>query len=447
MESNNTEDAKKNSKSIKISSVRASDNKLEVELDISEEITKYFFKNSFEVTYDKNIEDVDESILAIPAVCATIHIAWATGADLYVEKLDEAFLSSLPNIRKEFQRFYPKFSSSGDIHVQKIITNKFNNKQIATLFSGGLDSIVSYITQKDKHPILITIQQSTTSPQNKDHDSKMRNLHQKFAEQEGLRIHFIESDLLLIYSDTLNNQLLAYDFETKDWAGYVNMGLVTTGLCAPLTGEKIGRLVLASAYPKNYRQPDSAHFLDYIDFSWADINVFYDNSDLSRQEKIRHVLKLNPQYLKYLRSCMLANQRRSDLKECGECEKCLRTITGLILEGIDPNECNFNIKNKVLDYIKTLFIKRLLYSNSIYFWKDIQNYIPNTIKDDEVSKKYHAKEFFEWFRGFELANYQQERSFFNKLRRRFYSLKYCGIDYPKQENRLYILKRTSKKKR
>jgi len=86
VESNNTEDVKKNSKSIKISNVRASDNKLQVELDISGEITKYFFKNSFEVTYDRNIEDVDESILAIPAVCAIVQVAWATGADLYVEK-------------------------------------------------------------------------------------------------------------------------------------------------------------------------------------------------------------------------------------------------------------------------------------------------------------------------------------------------------------------------
>ena len=446
MDSNKSQNPKRNSKFIKISNVRATDNKLEVKLDFSKEVGKYFFKNHFEVYYDKNIGNVDESILSIPAVCVTIQVAWATGADLFVKKLDKDFLSSLPNIRKEFQRFYPKFSSSGDIHVEKIITNKFNNKQIATLFSGGLDSIVSYITQKDKHPILITIQKSTTSPHNKDYDSKMRNLHQKFAEQEGLRIHFIESDLPATYSDTLNHQLLAFDFETKDWFGYVSYGLVTSGICAPLTGEKIGRVVLASGYPKNYRQAEGAHFLDYIDFSWADINVFYDNSDLSRQEKIRHVLKLNPQYLKYLRSCIFANQRRSDLKECGECEKCLRTFTGLILEGIDPNECNFDIKNNVLDYIKTLFIKRLMYSN-MYFWKDIQNHIPNTIKDDEVSKKYHAKEFFEWFRGFELANYQQGSSFFSKLRRLFYSLKYDGIDYSKQVIQQYILKRISKKKR
>jgi len=119
----------KNSKFIEISNVRATDNKLKVELNFSKNMTKYFFKNSFEVTYDKNIENVDESILVIPAVCATVQIAWAAGADLYVKKLDEAFLSSLPNIRKVFEGFYPKFSSSGDIQVQKSIVNKFNNSK------------------------------------------------------------------------------------------------------------------------------------------------------------------------------------------------------------------------------------------------------------------------------------------------------------------------------
>jgi len=133
------------SNSIKISSVRASDNKLLVELQISEEISKFFFKNNFEVTYDKNIENIDESILSIPAVCATVPIAWASGTDLYAEKLDETFLSSLPNIRKVFEGFYPKFSSSGNIHVKKIIANKFNNTQTALLFSGGLDSLVSWL--------------------------------------------------------------------------------------------------------------------------------------------------------------------------------------------------------------------------------------------------------------------------------------------------------------
>jgi len=431
VESNNTEDVKKNSKSIKISSVRASDNKLQVELDISEEITKYFFKNSFEVTYDVNIEDVDESILAIPAVGATVQIAWATGADLYVEKLDETFFSSLPKIRKVFEGFYPKFSSSGNIHVQKIITNKFNNTQTALLFSGGLDSIVSYIRNKDEHPILITLLKPSNS-----NFKKIKDFHRKFADQEGREIHFIESNIWDNISDTFNNPLLTDKFQTKGWWGKVSHGLIIWGLCAPLTVKRIGRILFASTYPKNYNLPQGSHYLNYTNVSWADVNIVYDASDITRQGKL-HVLKINPRDQKYLRSCLLSNVGGTNFKECGYCEKCLRTITGLILEGIYPNECNFNIKNKVLDYIKNLFLAGSLKTDT-FFWQDIQNNISDSIYNEEISQRYHAKQFFEWLREFDFTNYKQPNSFFHQLKHYYYSIKYNGIDYTRQKIRMHI---------
>jgi len=431
-----------NSKSIRITNVTASDNKLEVELDISKKIAKYFFKNSFEVYYDKNIENVDESILAIPAVCATVQIAWATGANLYVKKLDETFLFSLKKIRKVFEGFYPKFSSSGSIHVQKIITNKFNNTQSALLFSGGLDSLVSYITHKDQNPILITLLKPYKS--NNDYHNKIRNFHRKFADHEGMEIHFIESKMMDELSDTLNNRLLAREFNVYNWWGGVSHGLILLGLCAPLTVERIGRVILASSYQKKIRTPHGSHFLVSTDFSWADVNVFYDASDLTRQGKIRHVLKANPQYHKYLRCCLSSNEGRADLKNCGDCEKCLRTIAGLILEGIDPNKCNFDIKNNILDYIKKLFITGSL-QTYLYTWEVIQNHIPDTINNDEVSQRYHVKQFFEWLREFNLANYKQGDSFFSKLKHIYYSSKYNGIDYSKQEIRMYFRRRMANK--
>jgi len=440
VESNNTEDATKNSKSIKISNVRASDNKLQVELDISGEITKYFFKNSFEVTYDRNIEDVDESILAIPAVCAIVQVAWATGADLYVEKLDETFLSSILKIRKVFERFYPKFSSSGNIHVQKTIANKFNNTQTALLFSGGLDSIVSYIRNKDERPILITL----LKPGNSNYN-KIKDFHLKFAEQEGMEIHFLESNMWDNISDFTNNRLLGDEFKTKDWWGHVSHGLILLGLCVPLTVERIGKIIFASTYPKNYSLPHGSHFLDYTDGSWADVNIVNDSSDLTRQGKIRYVLKRNPLYQKYVRSCLLSNEGGTNFKECGYCEKCLRTITGMILEGIEPNECNFDVKNNVFDYIKNLFISGSLYTD-LYFWQDIQSNISDIINNDEISQRYQAKQFFEWLREFDFANYKQPNSFFHQLKHYYYSIKYNGIDYTRQKIRINFSKISSNKK-
>ena len=151
---------------IKISDITVSDCQLKIKFDFSKELSKYFFKNSFEIFYDQNIENVDESILSIPAVLPLIPIAWACGAEFFVDKLDESCFRSLKNLRKVYSNYFPKFSSSGDIHVQKIISNRFNNNRNSLLFSGGLDSLISYVRNKDKNLILITLLRTSDFPEN-----------------------------------------------------------------------------------------------------------------------------------------------------------------------------------------------------------------------------------------------------------------------------------------
>ena len=436
----------KNSKFIKISNVRATDNKLEVKLDFSKEVGKYFFKNHFEVYYDKNIGNVDESILSIPAVCVVIHIAWATGADLYVDKLDETFLLCLKKIRKAFEKNFPKFSSSGDIHVKEPIVNKFNNKQSALFFSCGLDSLASYKRNKDQNPILITILSVNKSNHLVEFNNDLKNLIQKFAKQEGREIHFIRSSLTnFTRNDIINDRLLCRDFKIINWWQDVAHGFIRLGLFAPLAVHRIGRVLVASTYSKNFQGFDGFHFLADNDFSWADIGAVYDG-DLTRQEKIQY-LKSSPNYLTNLIVCFTPIQRPY-LKNCGFCSKCLRTITGLILEGIDPNECNFDIKNNVLDEIKDLMNGCKFLFKYRHLFPDIQNYIPDTLEDNQACRKYHAKEFFEWFRDYQFPgdDYSEGIGFINKLKLIYYCLKYNGINFTVNKIKISAMEKISRMK-
>jgi len=412
---------------IEISRVNAINNKLEVKLAFSKKMSRYFFKNGFEVFYDKNIENVDESILTIPAVLFTIQISWATGADLYVKKLDETCLMFLKKLRKVFETYFPNFSASGNIYVQKIIANKFNNKQSALFFSGGLDSLYSYVRNKDQNPILVTLLGVNDSNRLDKRNNDLKNLTQKFSEQEGMEIHFIRSMLWSWKNGIINDRMLDHDFKVRWWHDVATC-FVALGLVAPITVERIGRILYASTFPKNHRPTNSQgqHFLADNDFSWSDLDVVYDGN-LSRQEKI-HFLRNTPNYLKNLRVCTFPIQSPNP-KNCGCCVKCWRTITGLILEGIDPNECNFHVKNNVLDEIKDmlnscpfLFIYR-------YFFPDIQRHVPDTIKDDEISRKYHAKQFFEWFKDYKFSDYKKGYRVTNYLKFFYYCGKYNGIDF------------------
>jgi len=428
----------KNSKFIKISSVNAINNKLEVKFVFSKKMSKYFTNDSFSVIYDKNIENVDESILSIPAVLAVIPIAWATGSDLYVEKLDETCLLYLKKIRKLFKETYPQFSSSGNIHIQKIIPNKFDNKRIALFFSGGLDSIDSYKRNKDQNLILITIL----------HVDRFNNLGvigndkkivtKKFSEQEGTEIHYIQSSLWgHSEHDFINTNLLTDEFKIVWWT-YVAYSFIQWGLVAPLAVGNIGKVLYGSTYPKNYQSNYSQHFLHEYSYSWANIDVLYDGN-LSRQEKIRF-LKNTPHLLKNLLVCDTPIRSKNS-KNCGFCVKCWRTITGLILEGIDPNECNFHIKNNILDEIKDILNNCQFLFEYRYYFPDIQRHMPNTIEDNEINQRYCSKQFFEWFKNYKFPEYKKGILFLSNFKLFYFSIKYNGICFTVGQTLEYFRRR------
>jgi len=418
----------KNSEFIEISSVNAINNKLEVKLAFSKKMSRYILKNSFEIIYDKNIDNVDESILTIPAVLATIPISWATGADLYVKTLDETCLMFLKKLRKAFEGYHSQFSTSSQIHVQKIVSNKFNNKRSALFFSAGLDSIDSYKRNKDQNPILVTLLEVDESNRLDKNNNGIKNLTQKFAEQEGLDIHFIRSMIWnFSRNKIINDHNLDHDFKVNWWLDVAG-ALLDFGLVAPITMERIGKIMLASTYPKDFiaSHYHGFHFLAFDDFSWSDIDVVYDGN-LFRQEKI-HFLSNTPNYLKNLLVCFTPIQNPNP-KNCGCCMKCWRTIMGLILEGIDPNECNFDVKNNILDEIKDMLIVCPFLFPHKSLLADIQRHISDIIKDDTISRRYHAKEFFEWLKNYKFPEYKKGNKVFNYLKFFYYCEKYNGINF------------------
>jgi|GEM_PF-974637 len=427
---------------IRISQVKAVDNKLIIKLDLSDDIRKFFLRDNFVIQYDKRIDEVDESILTIPPLFVVAPIAWAAGANVYVDRLDQSSLNSLLRVRPVFREWY-NFSSSGAVIVKDLVDNKFNNKQTALLFSGGLDSTASYIRHKEENPTLITLLRGETYSYEDAYYNNVKNTSLKFAKDEGVKIHFIRTDLWDTHSNVLNNKLLTRHFGVLDWWMKVSHGLMILGLSAPLTTKNIGTVYLASTFARDYkaRTGNGSHFLAHTDISWADIKVIYDVAELTRQAKIKYILKENQGYCKNLRVCSPVTNpgyyKNSNLQSyptnCGICQKCVENIIALMLEGMDPVQCNFDIDKNVLDYVKRLFKTRSLRSmagEAPEFYKDIQRHISNTICDAELNQRYKTKKFFEWFKNYDISTYKKHSN--DKLNLLFWTyslMRYRGLYY------------------
>lgn len=399
-------------KFIRIERVSVTEGQILVRFSCSRRIRKYFSSDTVSIQYDVALDDVSESILVIPAVSVLLPVAWATGANLYVEELDKNYLKSLEKIKVVMKRWYPTFSFDTKIFVQKKITNEFSNKEHGLLFSGGLDSVTSYIQNRDLKPHLISVWGLDVLLKKETLWKKIKDSLSDFARKEEVPIHFIKSNIRqLIYEP-----LLSIDFGYSWWVR-VSHGLTTISLCAPLTAKGIGTLIIASTRGPHHsdkeRYPLGSSPLIDNKLSWADVKVVHDGYELNRQQKIKYVLKefVETEYHPLLRVCTNAV---NDLN-CSQCNKCLETMTGLVLDGIDPNKCGFKITDKTLESLKQKFLNHshpvfeheFVSSNFKWRtddWKEIQNEIPENINDD----LYNSREFFEWLRRFDLMKYGNE---------------------------------------
>jgi hypothetical protein len=334
-------------------------------------------------------------------------IAWATGADVHVKELDATYLHCLHKIRSVMARWYPDLPFSTGIEVGNVVRNHYSNKEFGLLFSGGLDSTVTYYRHKDKNPKLIMIWGADIRLDRERFWEKIKKRYEIFADKENVGIYFIKANMRQFMNEKLLNLKFGKYLADFSWWSGIHHGIGLLGLCAPLSvSRNMGTIFIASSHTKEFlNYPWGSHPLIDNNVSWADMTVFHDGYELNRQEKIQcmkhHLTKCNTNY-PFVRVCW----SQSDILNCGECEKCSRTIAGLVLENIDPSKCGFKINNDFFIRLKKNFLGNIydLSLDRVLFWKDIQNAISKPLHHN----LYDSKDFFNWFKDFEILPVQKK---------------------------------------
>lgn len=394
------------------------------------------------------------SILQVPVVSNVIIIAWATGADIYLDELDEAFLISLGRLKKEMRKYYPHFPCTTKIYTKKIIKNTFSNDGIGLLFSGGVDSTASYLRNRTRKPNLIMVWGVDIPREEDKFWMRVKKIARSMARKEGVEINFIKTNLHEFIDELILNICFHRYIGTSWWLG-VQFAVSTAGLSAPLTVVKsIGTLLMASGITSDYKEIENVDFYqspgwcsNYLhgNYGWANVVTLYDGMELTRHEKIRRLLKkelTKENHNLMIRVCF--SERSSGLwganKEsfnCGNCEKCWRTIIGFVLEGIDPNKCGFMINNHFFPMLKT----QLLYNSNLFIkseydlflWEDIQKHIPQEMNRNNAKYLYNSENFFAWFRNVNLSKLKMKPHKIPNI------LSYLGYFYSHFPKKIHII--------
>ncbi len=386
----------KDLKSIEIKNISANGNKITAELACSAGIQKYIINNKFFAEYDTDIESIDESILCIPILSTVITLAWATGSDIYLDSIDSNYLKSLEAIKLNYKAKFNSFQSSTKFHINKVHESKYSTGKDALLFSAGIDSLYSYSIKKSLELDLITIWGSDIPLNKHEYWNTYKERITQFSENEGKKAHFIKSNMRHIVDDSI----LKREHTIRSWWGLVSHGLMLLGQCAPLTAyNHIGNLFISSS---GKDITGAVSILADDGGSWGATKCSVVGLDKSRQEKIKQIVK-TPSYLKYIKVCWESRTHYN----CGKCEKCSRTLLGLMTEDVDISLCDFSVDENMQDTIKKFIINKDKYlsRNERLFWEDIQKNIPANL--EKISPQ--NREILAWYKNCDLPNLFSEK--------------------------------------
>lgn len=320
-------------------------------MEIPREIRPFFRDDSFVAEYDTIIEGCPDSVLAVPPIVSVAPIAWATKTDLSLPAVDSMFYESLRNVKAGYAELYPSVFDPGELRIvpdQVVETPTPDVSRPMVLFSGGVDSTAVAIDVLDREPALFTIHGSDLRLENERGWQNVREQVESFARSQDLPSHVTRSNFRKMVRYPFLDREFREDLGRR-WWGAVQYGTAIPALSAPVAYEHGYSPVLqGSGYTEDPTYPTAQPV--YVDeLEWVGTTVRVADADVSRQEKIARIadaVRVGNELT--VRSCFESESGHN----CSECKKCWRTVVGLILEGMDPNEVGYRVTPATLAEIR-----------------------------------------------------------------------------------------------
>ena len=231
------------------------------------------------------------------------------------EKVSQRFLKAIPEIMNIFCNWEPllhKIQVKNAIPVTKAPSKEH---RIGAFFSGGVDSFYTFLKHRDEVTDLILLHGFDIKLSDHSLSKRTSEMIRKVASGFGKRVIEVETNLG------------AFVIKYGDW-GRLSHGTVLAGV-GHLLFPHFSRIYIASSYSHDTLFPWGSHpDLDPL-WSTESLEFIHDGCEASRIDKVA-LLAHSDIALQHLRVCF---RSASTALNCGQCEKCLRTMLNLAAVG------------------------------------------------------------------------------------------------------------------
>lgn len=327
---------------------------------------------SFFVEYSESTKSVPAGIAVIPFVANVLPIVWLWNAELFVDELDENFYESIPEIEHSYIFMYPMLSFQGKVTVSKLVKyHSIEPTQIdhtASLFSGGVDAFATLFAHYEERPTLITLWGADVKQTDEEGWSKVWGHTTKIADSLSLPTPiWIKTNFREIVDEGYLGSLVK---KSKDgwWHGFQH-GIGISAHTAPLAYmHGFATIYMASSFNVRYKGTCASDPMIESHLRFADSYIRHDRYSYTRNDKIRLIIQRSKEL--EVKVPFHVCWQSTGGGNCCSCEKCLRTIMGIIAQGGDPHDFGFDIEFDKLSSYRTIIEQNMsLYPQLNEEWK------------------------------------------------------------------------------
>ena len=326
---------------ITLNQIEKKENRIAYRFSVTPGLDRFFSGEPFVIEYSESIEEVPDGVAAVPFVGTILPLVWLTDAVLELKELDRDFYDCIPRVRKGYEAMFPYVDFRGSLQVKQILDFSVSGTTgAALLFSGGLDAVSSLTAHIREKPALISIWGADVPYQAEEGWNQVYRGIAEYKNQYGLPGCVIHSS----FRDFDREPVLTETFREKMQDGWWH-GLkhALSLLChvAPYTYlHRMERVYIASSFTKA-DEPITCASNPYTDneVRFAGTRVCHDGYAFNRLGKIHNVVS----YVNETGNAVHLHVCWQSVNgfNCCRCEKCYRTMAGLIAEGADPVDYGF----------------------------------------------------------------------------------------------------------
>jgi hypothetical protein len=379
---------------------------LKVRVQFTRDLRPFFVASDFFLRYEDDITAGDE-LLGVTAVALLLPLAWLTGSNIRVGKLDRTFGQAAEALQHEFSAIYPKVPFGTRLIVDEWIDSPPNPDGVAMLYSGGLDATYSFFANRARRPRLIQVFGTEFPISEAGFLGLARDESSGFAKRNGVPISFIHTDFFDMFEARAVMHrfwLLRERLNGDLWKG-MGYALGFLAMAAPLSAGRFNHLIIAAWANQEHanrmrENPDSSSPRVDEKIKWSNLEVEH-HGCLHRCEKTRAMKEWFPGNV--LRVCWNYKNalEAGGALNCNHCEKCARSIVALAIGGVDPERCGFRINQDTVDYMMEMLTSGTIRkSHLVFWWGSMQREIPENLEGE----MFGLRKFLEWFRCLDLGN-------------------------------------------